>query len=621
MSAHSSPDLQTPTWEMESEYSGLDALQLAEEQDQIRKAVQQMESHAEDFRAALNQMEALSEEALQVLAEKAWKMMGLEHEAELLLDNQLSYAYMVWSTNARDQDAKTLLEKLKRLRACLTQAGQPVDLFLLHAPDAVFDYFLSGEAVQNSQFLLRYRRRLSKRLLSLPEENLITSLSLDGPNAWGNLYSNITGSVSYEIENEQGIKEQVGIARLQSLLGENSEPMRKKAYQGLETVFSQHEESCAAILNALAGWRLETCKRRSHTEPVSFLDEPLHHNRISRQTLDTMMQVVKEHRAFGQKSFHLMASLIDKPRLDPWDVNASAPPFGHARRHIRFPEAIDLIEEAFGKVNPEMGAFVRMMADKCWIDAAPASNKTPGAYCSGFPRSRNPRVFMTYLGSYVDLIVLAHELGHAFHSWVMREMPIEQTHYPMTLAETASTFGETVVRDFLIQRCQTPQEKLEILWQEISSIPRFTLNIPTRYEFEKRFYEQRAERSFSPQNFSELMSTVWQEWHGDSTSAADAMFWATKLHFYIVEPSFYNFPYTFGYLFSQGIYAEKEARGADFYPFYVELLRDTGRMTAEELVQKHFGLDLREPEFWLRCMRPLERNLTTFDQAVKAWLD
>lgn len=612
-------DLQCPVWEMESEYSGLDALKLAEEQEQIRKAIQQLEHCAVDFQQALSNLEQLPETVGQQLAEKAWEAVRLEQEAELLLENQLSYAHMLWSTDARNQEAKLLLEKLKRLRAQLTQASQPIKLFLLRAPDALYEHFLQGEAVQHSQFLLRYQRRLSKRLLSLPEENLITSLSLDGPNAWSNLYNNITGSLSYELEDEHGKKEAVGLARLQSLLGENSEPMRKKAYQGLETLFTQHEESCAAILNALAGWRLEICKRRSHSEPVSFLDEPLHLNRISRQTLDTMMQVVKEHRAFGQKAFQLMAQLIEKPRLDPWDVNASSPPFGHARRHISFPAAIALIEEAFNQVNPEMGAFVRMMADKRWIDAAPAANKMPGAYCSGFPRSRHPRVFMTYLGSHVDLIVLAHELGHAFHSWVLRDMPLEQTHYPMTLAETASTFGETVVRDFLIRRCQTPQEKLEILWQEISAIPRFTLNIPTRYEFEKRFYEQRSERSFSSEDFRQLMTRVWNEWHGDSTSAADAMFWASKLHFYIVEPSFYNFPYTFGYLFSQGIYAEKEARGKAFYPFYVELLRDTGRMTAEALVEKHLGLDLREPEFWLRCMRPLERNLSLFEQAVAAW--
>ncbi len=613
------PDLHTPSWEMESEYAGLDALQLAEEQEEIRLAITVLEQHAQAFRSALGQ--ELSADAARTLVESAWEVYRVEKKADLLLDNQMSYAYMVWSTQARNQDAKTLLEKLKRLRAQLTQATQPVDLFLLHASDAVYQDYLSGEAVKNSLFQLRYGRRLNKRLLGLPEENLITSLSLDGPNAWSNLYSNITGSVSYEFENERGERETVGIARLQSLLGENSEVLRKKAYEGLNQVFAQHEESCAAILNSLAGWRLELGKRRSHTESVHFLDEPLHLNRISKPTLETMMQVVKEQKHLGQQAFHLMARLIDKPRLDPWDVNASSPAFGHARRHITFPQAMEMIEEAFNEVNPEMGAFARMMADKRWIDAAAAPNKTPGAYCSGFPRSRNPRVFMTYLGSSVDMIVLAHELGHAFHSWAMREMAQEQTHYPMTLAETASTFAETVVRNFLLQRCQTPAEKLEILWQEISSIPRFTLNIPTRYEFEKRFYEGRSERSYSPQDFRDLMRTVWNEWHGDSTSAADEMFWASKLHFYIVEPSFYNFPYTFGYLFSQGIYAEKEQRGADFYNFYVNLLQDTGRMTAEDLVQKHMGLDLGETTFWLHCLKPLAKNLKAFELAVGEWLE
>ena len=137
-----------------------------------------------------------------------------------------------------------------------------------------------------------------------------------------------------------------------------------------------------------------------------------------------------------------------------------------------------------------------------------------------------------------------------------------------------------------------------------------------RYAFEKAFYESRPQGSFTPDDFRALMGNTWKEWYGDVVSGPNDMFWATKMHFYIVEPSFYNFPYTFGYLFSQGIYAERLKRGDDFYPFYVNLLRDTGSMTAEDLVEKHLGMKLDQPEFWLQCFEILEGYIEKFEAVI-----
>ena len=217
------------------------------------------------------------------------------------------------------------------------------------------------------------------------------------------------------------------------------------------------------------------------------------------------------------------------------------------------------------------------------------------------------------MGTASNLTTLAHELGHAFHSWVMRDMPLRETRYPMCLAETASTFAETVVRHYLLREAKTPEEKLSILWEEVSAIPRFLINLPVRYEFERQFYEAREDNSFSADEFKGLMAETWQDWHGDSMSAPDDMFWATKLHFYMAERSFYNFPYTFGYLFSQGIYAQKERRGESFFDFYTELLRDTGRMQVEDLVKKHFEMPLDTPVFWEQCMGILEQYASDFE--------
>ena len=161
---------------------------------------------------------------------------------------------------------------------------------------------------------------------------------------------------------------------------------------------------------------------------------------------------------------------------------------------------------------------------------------------------------MTYSGSTSDVITLAHELGHALHFWVMRDLPECQRRYGMSLAETASTLGETAVRNALLEKSVANAEKLNIMWEELSAFTTFMLNIPTRFEFEKRLYELRAEKPLRPDELRQIMSDSWLEWYGDSISEPDPMFWASKLHFYISGLSFYNFPYLFGYLFSLGVY-------------------------------------------------------------------
>lgn len=591
--------LSAPQWELNSEYPGFDS-------DAYRNDIQRIESCIQQLQTAtpgLSGPEALSE---------AQTMAVLQKEADMLLYNLSSYAYLNRSTDAKNAAARTALDKLRKLGVKLTQSLQPLQQYILRSDDETFANFLAAPELQDSQFYYQHQREKASTLLPLEHENLLSGLRLDGHHAWGHLYNNLTGSIEYDITLD-GETETVGVAHLLSMLSDKDSTVRQKAYEGLHNVFSTHQETCAAILNALAGWRLEMCKRRSHTQEVDFLSEPLHSNRMQRGTLNTMIDMSRKHRGLGQKMLKLQARLLQKEQIDPWDGQAPAPDLGSEHPPLPFEEAMDIIVKAFNEVDPSMGSFARMIQEKQWIDAADLPHKTPGAFCAGFPKSRTPRVLMTYMGTASNLTTLAHELGHAFHSWVMRDMPLRETRYPMCLAETASTFAETVVRHYLLREAKTPEEKLSILWEEVSAIPRFLINLPVRYEFERQFYEAREDNSFSADEFKGLMAETWQDWHGDSMSAPDDMFWATKLHFYMAERSFYNFPYTFGYLFSQGIYAQKERRGESFFDFYTELLRDTGRMQVEDLVKKHFEMPLDTPVFWEQCMGILEQYASDFE--------
>jgi oligoendopeptidase F len=210
---------------------------------------------------------------------------------------------------------------------------------------------------------------------------------------------------------------------------------------------------------------------------------------------------------------------------------------------------------------------------------------------------------MTYSGTTQNLFTLAHELGHAYHSYVMKDLPPLVQNYAMNVAETASTFAELIVIDASIKQAKTKEEKIALLDDKLQATTAYFMDIHSRFLFEKRFYEQRKQGSLGISQLCELMEGAQKEGFAHSLSQYHPYFWASKLHFYGTDVPFYNFPYTFGYLFSMGIYARALEEGASFASKYVELLCDTGRMTVEDLAARHLGVDLTQPDFWQSAVR------------------
>ena len=192
------------------------------------------------------------------------------------------------------------------------------------------------------------------------------------------------------------------------------------------------------------------------------------------------------------------------------------------------------------------------------------------------------------MGTITTVLQQGHELGHAFHYWLMRDLPVVQTEFPMTLTETASTFNEAVIRRYLLDRADE-KEAFGMLWQELRSAANFLMNTMVRMDFELAFIEERKKGVVSAKRSVDLMRKAWHEWYGDSTVGADDYLWAYKLHYYKTDQLIYNYPYTVGYLLSQGLLTELDRRDRDFMPFYRAMLRDTGRMTVDEIVERHFG--------------------------------
>jgi oligoendopeptidase F len=588
-----------PAWDTTTEYAGLESPDFITDLNRVSELTALIETGSGTLGEALS-AEPLSDERWRDLIPLAQNLYRLNDECDRLLNNLAVFAECAASIDSKSERARSLTNDLQTRAARVSELMAPFHRFSLRLPEDLVTEFLADRQVMESQFYLRFaRERIADTLLPIREEQLIDALGVNGHTAWGNAYTNVAGTAKTTIE-IGGRPRDATLAYLDGLLQSPDPDIRHLAFGARKTIWTEHEEVAAASLNALAGWRLDINRRRSHTRAVDFLEAPLFLNRITAKTLETLIEVTRESRSIGQRALKLMARSRGTLHLHPADLFAPPPEklLGDTAAPMPYRRARELITAAFRSVDPAMGDFVTTMVERRWIEARELPSKRPGAYCTGFAKSRTPRVYMTYMNGMRDAKVLAHELGHALHEYVMRDLPRIQTNYPMCVAETASNFAEMTVSDYIARESSHPREILAGAWQAVQDGATYTLNIPARFEFEREFYRRRAAKTFSPEEFRALMAESWRTWYGDTLTEPDEMFWASKMHFHISSLSFYNFPYLFGFLFSLGVYAQRAALGRDFYPAYVRLLRDTGRLTVEDLAERHLGVRLDAPDFW-----------------------
>lgn len=599
-----------PRWDNTTEYPSFTSKEFNDDLAYLDKAIAKIESNLKNFEAQLaNPEEPLSPAVLEGLQETLFTY----SEAKIIFYNVSSYSSFELSLDSKNVEAEKMYSFInKDLYSKFDIAITPLNLFLSKTSEDNFNKFFKAEKIKDYAFHYSRLRLKKDHLLSKKEEAIMSTLKKDGHTSWGNLYSSISGSVRVKIDHPS-YPEPTSIAVAFGNTQGSDEPLRKASWEGIQSVWREHQQTAAAIVNALAGWRHDVNKLRStETKKLDFLDEPLHGNRIKAETLQAMIDAVADYRPKIQAAAKTMAKYYGKKQLDPWDLVAPAPIKSEAA--LTFKESFRQVKDSFTHMDPAFGEFAQMMLDKNWIDMSIRPNKRNGAYCGGFSKSRSPRVFMTFAGSSQNTSTLAHELGHAYHNWVMRDMPKISTMYTMSLAETASIFAEQTLFDYQISTAKTKDEVLDVYWSIAEGAVSLLLNIPTRFEYEKNFYEKRKNGYVTPDELTTLMKDAYTNWYGDSLSQPDPMFWATKLHFSMASVSFYNFPYTFGYLFSLSLYARKDEWGKDFSKKYTAILRDTGLMTAEDLIQKHLGEDITDKKFWMKALDTVAVKLEQFSK-------
>jgi len=465
----------------------------------------------------------------------------------------------------------------------------------------------ANPAVQDHNFFLQETVEQSKYLMSDEEEALASDLSLSGGSAWQKLQGTVTSQISVPFERE-GVIEDIPIAELQNIRSyDPDEQTRRRAFEAEIRAWEIMREPLAACMNGVKGTVLTLNQRRGREDA---LHEVLDQSRIDRETLQAMLGVMKESFPTFRRYFRAKAKRLGKDALAWWDLEA---PVGGFERRFTFEDARKFIVDNFSSFSPRMADFTQKAFDQRWIDAEPRKGKRGGAFCMDIPLNEESRILANYDGSLDQLSTLAHELGHAFHNecqWGLTEL---QRITPMTLAETASIFNETLISESALEHAQSMEEELSILETSLVGAAGVIVDIYSRYLFETEVFEKRADAELSADDFCEIMLRCQAETYADGLDERyrHPYMWAWKPHYYSPSLSFYNFPYAFGQLFGLGLFALYQERGEDFIPDYESLLRSTGMGNAADLAAR-FDIDLRSPAFWKSSMDVIEGRVDRY---------
>lgn len=553
-------------------------------------------------------------EQLQASAATA-DLAGLLNEWEQLLtdaEHMGSYLTCLRSADGRDQTVAAELASLGDDNSGLHKISVVLGDRLKKLSSKEWTALLARPETRDLEYYLERMRTSARWQMDAELENLAADLDVDGKSAWGRLYDQLAGRLEFDYQDSEGNTRREPMSMKVSLLEDPDAGVRRRVLEGSNQAWKGVEDVTAACLNAIAGTRLKLYERRGIPH---FLEPALFDSGLQAGTLDAMMNAIASRYETARDFLRLKARIMGVPRLGWQDLSAPLP--GMEAAPLDFVSGGARLVNETRAAYPDFANFCESSLAAKWVDWTPRDGKRPGGYCTGSTRLRQSRIFMTYHGAFGDLMTLAHEFGHAYHTHVMAEQRPLNTHYPMTLAETASTFAENLLLDQLLKSPElTAPQRLKLLDSRMEQAAAFTLNIPSRFLFEKRFYEERARGEVPLSRLHELMRQAQEECYGDSLDPQqlDSYFWASKLHFYITDISFYNFPYSFGYLFSLGVYARFQQEGAGFLKNYERLLADTGRASAEEVARRHLGVDLGQPDFWLASLDQVARNADQFHQ-------
>jgi oligoendopeptidase F len=582
-----------PHWDMTPVYPGLEDTQFEAALTSFRSKIESLEAFLEEN--GVHEGGQVPAE-LNALAGVIRGFIERVNECAILGETITAYLYSFISTDSFNQIAKKKFSEHEIVAVRLKRAHIYFQSWLRSAveDEAGFEALIHAEPeLGQHRFFLEEARRQAQYRMSQVEETLASELSLSGGSAWEKLHSTVTSQLSVPFERD-GKLEDVPMPALQNIRRyDPDERVRRAAFEAEIEAWESVRESLAACMNGVKGEVNTINKRRGREDS---LHASLDQSRIDRQSLQAMMDSMKDSFPQFRKYFKAKAKLLGKGKLAWWDIFV---PVGKVERTFSYDEARNFIVKNFEVFSERLAAFTDHAFDSNWIDAEPRKGKSGGAFCMDVPALEESRILCNFDGSLDQVSTLAHELGHAFHNECHTGLTMLQRATPMTLAETASIFNETLITEAMLVESGSEAEELAILENFLLGAAQIIVDIYSRFLFEKEVFERRENGELSVEDFNELMLRCQRETYGDGLDekSQHQYMWAWKPHYFSPNLSYYNYPYAFGLLFGLGLYAIYKERGQDFITEYESLLRSTGQGDAAELAGR-FGIDLRGSEFW-----------------------
>ncbi len=512
------------------------------------------------------------------------------------------------ATDSRDDVAQSRLSELQLAGVTLARLESRWTAWI--GPQNIEALIAGSPIAKAHAFFLRREAINALHQMSPAEETLAAELATSGAAAWGKLHDTVSSQIE-AVVTIAGDPVTLPISEIRNLALSPNREVRKAAFEAEIGAWSHWAVPLAAAMNGIKGTGNTIAGRRGWDDQ---LDLACFQNHIDRETLDAMIEATREAFPAFRRYLHAKARLIGVERLAWFDLFA---PVGDPGRSWEWLDAVGLLEARFSQFSPDLGHLMSRAVSERWIDAGPRSGKQGGAYCA-FLRDDESRVLMNFTPSFDSVSTLAHEMGHAYHNYCERGLTPIQKWTPMTLAETASTFCETLVYEALIEGA-SGGERLFMLDQSLQGATQVAVDILSRYDFERAVFLARRERELTIGEFCELMTEAQRGTYGDGLDPAlmHPWMWAVKGHYYADGEPFYNFPYLFGLLFGLGLYARYLEHPEGFVERYEELLRSTGMDDAASLAVR-FGIDIHDGAFWRGSLATIVRSIDRFEAAVEA---
>ena len=518
------------------------------------------------------------------------KLVSLVHQEEALsnLFERLNLMIgLTLSVDANNKAANAAMAPLMRAVMGSSLASNAFSRYLasLENLDAIID---ADDELKARAFALREAAEDAKHQLPEALEKPVLKMQLSGGEAFSHLRDKLDATLLVEYDGKQ-----IPLSAVRALAYDGDADTRRRAYEAELASYKKIELPMSFCLNNLKA-EGETMAALKGYKGV--LDMALAHSRMDEKTLEAMWTAIREALPELREYFKAKGRLLGHENGLPfYDLFA---PVGQSTRTYTVEEARALLLDLFGKFCPEMGEMMRTAFDEGWIDMYPREGKSGGAFCSGYYAKNISRVMTNFAGSASDVSTLAHELGHAFNNRMLHHKPIMMTETPMPLAETASTFNETLLISQLLKTA-TPEEELTLLDSCLTEQTQTMVDIYSRFLFEQKVVAAQADHALDVDELKETMLWAQEQSYGDGLDPEyrHPYMWACKSHYYSTGVHFYNFPYAFGGLFARGLYARYEKEGEAFVPVYCDLLSRFGSDTIAN-VTASVGIDVTTPDFW-----------------------